>query len=132
MKTTPILLILGLLVVAAEAQAEVSPPRMLADRPAAHCQAPRWSPDGLNIAYDVYDPKKDTRETWIVSFTPDGRKSGDKQVNAGSGRASGLLGGRKPPVVELEWAPDMKLLSKPYVFSSVGARKNRVPGLGVV
>jgi len=124
MKTTPILFLLGLLVVAAEAQAEVSPPRMLADRPSAHCQSPRWSPDGLNVAYDVYDPKKDTRETWIVSFTADGRKSGDKQVLAGSGRASGLLGGRKPPVVELEWAPDMKLLSKPYVFSSVGARKN--------
>ena len=87
MKTTPILFAIGLFFVAVEAHAEVSPPRMLADRPAAHCQGPRWSPDGLNIAYDVYDPKKDTRETWIVSFSADGRKAGDKQVMAGSGRA---------------------------------------------
>lgn len=124
MRTTPLLIVLGFLVLATDALADISPPRVIADRPSAHCQGPRWSPDGLQVAYDVYDPKKDSRETWITSFAPDGRKTGDKRVKVGGGSASGLLGGRKPPIVELEWAPNMKLLSKPYVFSSVGPRKN--------
>lgn len=104
--------------------AEVGAARQVADRPSAHCQAPRWSPDGLQIAYDVYNPKKDTRETWIARFTADLRKEGEDEVTTGRSAASAALGGKKPPVVELTWAPDMKLLSKPYVFSSRGPKKN--------
>ncbi len=106
------------------ASAEVSSPRQIADRPSAHCQAPRWSPDALQIAYDVYNPKKDTRETWIAKFTPTLSKTGEDEVTTGRSAASAMLGGKKPPIVELAWAPDMKLLSKPYVFSSRGPKKN--------
>ncbi len=108
------------------AAADVSTPKLVADRPAAHCQAPRWAPDGSAIAYDVYDPKKDTREVWIVPVNGSGvpASSSAKEVTAGRGGASALLGGKKPPVVELAWAPDMKMASKPYVFSAMSPRKN--------
>lgn len=117
-------LIAPALLVSSEANAEVSSPRQLADRPAAHCQAPRWSPDGQQLAFDVYDPKKDTRQIWIAKFTGDMRKQGEDEVTTGRSAASSMLGGKRPPVVELAWAPDMKLLSKPYVFSSRGPKKN--------
>ncbi len=111
--------------VPAALHAEISTPRQIADRPAAHCDSPRWSPDGTQIAYDVYDPNKDTRETWIAHVTADGHREGDPtEVTAGHTQAADLLSGRKPPVVEFEWAPNMKLLSRPYVFSSRGANKN--------
>ncbi len=107
------------------ATAEVSTPKQIADRPSAHCQAPRWAPDGSQIAYDVYDPSKDSRETWLQKLSPDGRREANaEEVSAGRTGAADLLGGRKPPVVELEWAPNMKQLSRPYVFSSRGANKN--------
>ncbi len=108
------------------AQADVSTPRQLVDRPAAHCLAPNWSPDGQQLSYEVYHPKKDARETWIIKFSPGMRKARqDVEVNTGRGRARDLLGGgRKAPIVEFEWAPNMKLLSKPYVFSSVGLKRN--------
>ena len=105
--------------------AEVSTPRQLADRPSAHCQAPRWSPDGTQLAYEVYDPSKDSRETWVVKMTADGRRDGEpKEVTAGRTAAADLLSNRKPPVVEFEWAPTMKTASPPYVFSSRGLNKN--------
>lgn len=107
--------------------AEVSSPRQIADRPSAHCQSPKWSPDGLQIAFDVYEPKKDQRETWIMRFGKDGRKSGEEEIRPGQGGgARNLLGdgARKAPVVEFAWAPDMKLLNKPYVFSSRGPNKS--------
>ncbi len=114
----------AILLLAGGASAEVSTPRQVADRPAAHCQAPKWSPDGKQLAYEVYNPKEDTRETWIVEFTSDGRQKGQREVAAGRMGAAALLGGKKPPVVEFEWAPDMKLLNDPFVFSSRGAKKN--------
>lgn len=105
------------------AQADVSTPKLIADRPAAHCQAPRWSPDGKYLAYDVFEPKKDLRETWIVPAA--GGQDGMTEVTTGRGTGvSALLDGKKPPVVELAWAPNMKLLSKPYVFSTRGPKKN--------
>jgi|JI10StandDraft_1071094.scaffolds.fasta_scaffold14382_8 Tol biopolymer transport system component len=107
--------------VAAPAVAEVSTARQVADRPSAHCQTPRWSPDGKFLAYDVYDPTKDRREVWIAHLDGSGKMD---QVTAGGAKAAELLGAKEPPVVEFAWAPDMKLLSKPYVFSSVGPRKN--------
>jgi Tol biopolymer transport system component len=112
-------------VTASSAHAEVSTPRQVADRPAAHCQAPRFAPDGTQLAYEVYDPKADSRETWILKLSADGRPDGNPmEVTAGRAQAADLLSGKKPPVVEFEWAPNMKLLSRPYVFSSRGANKN--------
>ncbi|MCB9549106.1 MAG: PD40 domain-containing protein [Myxococcales bacterium] len=106
---------------AAPAGAEISTPRQIADRPAAHCQAPRWSPDGKLLAYDVYDPKKDKREVWIAHLDGSGKM---EQVSVGGAKAAELLGAKEAPVVEFAWAPDMKLLNKPYVFSSIGPKKN--------
>lgn len=117
----------SLLLLAAPVSAEISSPRQIGDRPSAHCQAPRWAPDGLHIAYDVYEPKKDLRETWIAKFSSDGRKVSEEEVSAAQGGgARDLLGdgARKPPVVEFAWAPDMKQLNKPYVFSSRGPNKS--------
>lgn len=108
----------------AGAAADVSTPRQVADRPAAHCQAPRWSPDGNQLAYEVYNPKADTRETWIIEFASDGRKKSVREVTTGRLGAAALLGGKKPPVVEFEWAPKMNLLNDPFVFSSRGPKKN--------
>ena len=107
------------------AHAEVSTPRQVADRPSAHCQAPRFAPDGSQLAYEVYDPKADNRETWILKLSGDLRPEGSPtEVSAGRTQAADLLAGKKPPVVEFEWAPNMKLLSRPYVFSSRGTNKN--------
>lgn len=114
----------GLLLAPALAAAEVSTPRQIADRPAAHCQTPRWSPDGKQLAFDVYRPKKDERETWILKFDGD-RKAGEEEVTTGrSAAAAALGGGTKAPIVDFAWAHDMTALSKPYVFSSRGVRKN--------
>jgi len=117
----PTSLALSSLALAVPAGAEVSTPRQIADRPSAHCQAPRWSPDGKQLAFDVYDPTKDKREVWIAYL--DGSNKVE-QVTVGGAKAAELLGAKEPPVVEFAWAPDMKLLSKPYVFSSIGPRKN--------
>lgn len=103
------------------ATAEVSTPKQVADRPAAHCQSPRWSPDGKQLAYDVYDPKNERREIWIVHLD-DGNRM--EQVTVAGGSASAKLGAKAPPVVELEWAPDMKLLNRPYVFSAMSPKRN--------
>ena len=115
------LLALPLLMAPNAALAEVSTPRQIADRASAHCKSPRWSPDGKQLAYDVYDPKREAREVWIVHLD-DGNRMEEVVVSGGS--AAAKLRGKKPPVLELEWAPDMKLLNKPYVFSSVGQQRN--------
>lgn len=124
MKTRTTAALFGAVLLATPALAEVSTPRLVADRPGAHCQAPKWSPDGLQVAFEVYEPKRDRRQSWIVKFSPDNRKVGEAQVKAGSASAGALLGGKEPPVVELSWAPQMNMLSKPYVFSSRGPKKN--------
>lgn len=122
MNTRSFLLVLGAaFILPSLSVAEVSTPRQVADRPKAHCQAPRWSPNGKQLAYDVYDPKRDVRETWIVHLD-DGNRM--EEVTVAGGGAAAKLGGKKPPVVELEWAPDMKLLNKPYVFSSMSPKRN--------
>ena len=91
-------------------------------------ETPGWilslGPDGKNVAYDVFNPKRDTRETWIVQVGPTGAPQGEKEVKTGRSGASALLGGKKAPVVELAWAPNMGVISKPYVFSSRGPKKN--------
>lgn len=120
-----LLYILLSLFIANTSLAEISVPRQIADRPAAHCQSPRWSPDGLQLAYDVFHPKKDAREIWIMKFNPKMRKSQDDiEVTAGRSRSGSLLGEKKPPIVDFEWASDMKILNNPYVFSSIGLKKN--------
>ena len=35
--------------------AELSTAVRVADRPAAHCHTPKWSPDGQQLAVGVYD-----------------------------------------------------------------------------
>ncbi len=107
------------------AQAEVSKPKQIAKRKAAHCQSPRWAPDGSAIAFDVYDPKAEAREVWIQPVGSSGRRAGSMiEVAPGRAGASALLGGKKPPVIDLEWAPKMNMLSKPYVFSARSPKKN--------
>ena len=98
--------------------------KLVADKPGAHCQAPQWSADGLQLAYEVYRPKKDTRETWIAELAPSGTVIKRSEVSTGRSQASALLGGRKAPIVDFEWAPTMTLLSKPYKLSSRGPKKN--------
>ncbi|MGC6417747.1 MAG: TolB family protein [Bradymonadia bacterium] len=106
------------------AVAEMSVSMRVASRPAAHCLAPRWSPDGKKLAVDVFEPKRDARETWIIEIDDAGRSVAEAEVTSTRGRASSRLGGSKAPVVELAWAPSMKLLNRPYVFSSRSPRKN--------
>ena len=93
------------------AVAEMSVSMRVASRPAAHCLAPRWSPDGKKLAVDVFEPKRDARETWIIEIDDAGRSVAEAEVTSTRGRASSRLGGSKAPVVELAWAPSMKLLS---------------------
>ncbi|MFN3202134.1 MAG: hypothetical protein ACE366_27265 [Bradymonadia bacterium] len=104
------------------ASAEVSRPVLLAQQPSAHCQAPRWAPDGSEVAYDVYNPKGDSRQTFITTLTPDGRPKNQRREVKIAGKSS--WGAKGPPVVDFEWAPDKKLLSDPFVFSSRGPKKN--------
>ena len=33
--------------------------------PAIHCTAPKWSPDGTQLAIHMYDPQKEFRSVWI-------------------------------------------------------------------
>ena len=108
MKKAPSLIILLALVFGAEAQAAPTAPVLLVERTSAHCQAPRWAPDGSKLAVDVFNPKKDIRSTWIISFGAGGQKLNETEVKTGRSSASALLG-EAAPIVELTWAPDMKL-----------------------
>ncbi len=124
MNRTPSLIVAIILILSTPAFADLSPAVKVAERVSAHCQTPRWSPDGKQLAVDVFNPKKDTRETWLLQVGPSNQKLGESEVRTGRSGASSLLGGKKAPIVELTWAPNMKLLSKPYVFSSRGPKKN--------
>ena len=105
--------------------AKIGVPQEIMARPSAHCQAPLWSPDGKNIAVDIYNPKKDTREVWIAKLNRDLQMVKESQVAPLGQKASRLNGGKAPPVIEFAWTPDMEMLSPPYVFSSQGLnRKN--------
>lgn len=91
----------------------------------AHCLAPQWSPDGQQLAIEVYRPRKDARETWIYKLSSSlGIKSSEQVLPLGVS-ASRLGGAKLPPVIEFAWTPDMEMLTPPYVFSSQGLqRKN--------
>ena len=67
--------------------------------------------------------QKDARGV-IVQVSDRNHAVGSKKVSVGRSQAGALLGAKKPPVVELAWAPKRDLLSKPYIFSSVGPKKN--------
>ena len=104
-----------------------APAKEVAKRRAAHCQAPRWAPDASRLAYEVYDPKRDKRETWLVvveSTTTGWAVGKSEQVVISKSKIIEALGGKQPPVVEFEWAPDMQASARPYVFSSQGIKKN--------
>ena len=115
---------LGVLFVTFSASAAELTVTMVADRANAHCQGPRWSADGKQLAYEVFQAKRDVRETWIVQLGPSLRPGQRQEVSAGRSRTSALLGGKKAPVVDFEWAPSMTLLSNPYIISSRGPKKN--------
>ena len=91
----------------------------------SHCLAPQWSPDGKQLAVEVYRPQKDTREVWVYKLSPTLEISKREQVLPLGGRSSRLGGAKLPPVIEFSWTPDMGMLDPPYVFSSQGLnRKN--------
>ena len=78
----------------------------------------------MTSRFEVYRPKKDTRETWIAEMDATDHVLKPSEVSTGRSQASALLGGRKAPIVDFEWAPTMTLLSKPYILSSRGPKKN--------
>ena len=99
----------------------------VASNPGSHCQAPRWSPDGNKLAYELYNPKRDTREMWIIEVrnsTGSITKGQREGVTAGSLGAASKLGGKAPPVIDFSWAPDMKSFARPYIFSARSPKKN--------
>ena len=106
------------------AHAQPSPPQSIFSLPGSHCQTPKWSPDGKEVAIELFAPKKDAREIVIVTVSDRNHSVGSQKVNVGRSQAGALLGAKKPPVVELAWAPNRNQLSKPYIFSSLGPRKN--------
>jgi Tol biopolymer transport system component len=105
--------------------AKISLPKEVVARPSAHCQAPLWSPDGKSLAVDIYNPKKDSREVWVIKLSNTLTMIKEEQVAPLGQKTSRLNGGKAPPVIEFAWTPDMDMLSPPYVFSSQGLnRKN--------
>ena len=124
---TPAVLILGISAVFCGqiAHAKVGTPVQVAARPSGHCQAPQWSPDGQKLAIDVYNPKVEAREVWVMDLNSRFNVTREEQVLPLGQRASRLNGGKTPPVIEFSWTPDMEMLNPPYVFSSQGMnRKN--------
>ena len=106
------------LCVTAEAHAKVSVPQEVAARPSSHCQAPQWSPDGKRLAIEVYFPKKETRQVWIMNLSERFHVTKEEQVGVLGQQTSRLADGKTPPVVEFTWTPDMEMLNPPYVFST--------------
>jgi Tol biopolymer transport system component len=92
--------------------------------PGTHCQTPKWSPDGQEISIEMFSPKKDAREIVIVKLNARNHSIAETMVSTGRSKSSALLGANRALVVELAWAPDRSQLSKPYIFSSLGPRKN--------
>jgi Tol biopolymer transport system component len=101
-----------------EALAKVSLPQEVAARPSSHCQAPQWSPDGKRLAMEVYFPKKETRQVWIMNLSDRFQVIKEEQVGVLGQQTSRLADGKAPPVVEFTWTPDMEMLNPPYVFST--------------
>ena len=83
--------------------------------PGTHCQTPKWSPDGQEIAIELFSPKG-SREIVIVKLNERNHGVSESKVGTGRSKSSALLGGNKPLVIELAWAPDRSQLSKPYIF----------------
>lgn len=124
---TPAMFLIGIsaALYSQEANAKVGLPIQVAARPSAHCQAPQWSPDGKKLAIDVYNPKVEAREVWVMELNERFNVNREEQVLPLGQRASRLNGGKTPPVIEFSWTPDMEMLNPPYVFSSQGMnRKN--------
>jgi Tol biopolymer transport system component len=116
-----VVLMLGL----TDALAKISQPQEIVSRPSAHCQAPQWSPDGTSLAIDVFNPKKKSREVWIIQLNDRLLPIKEERVGPLGQSTSRLNGGKNPPVVEFTWTPSMDMLSSPYIFSSQGLnRKN--------
>lgn len=101
-------------------QAQTGKARLLFGRNDTHCQTPKWSPDGKEIAVETFSPKKDLRGVVVV---PVSNPSSVTEVTAGQSKALAKLGEKKAVVGEFAWAPDRSTLTKPYIFSS-NARDN--------
>ena len=106
------------------ATAQSSVAQSIFSLPGTHCQTPKWSPDGQEIAIEMFSPKKDAREIVIVKLNARNHSIAETMVSTGRSKSSALLGANRALVVELAWAPDRSQLSKPYIFSSLGPRKN--------
>ena len=124
-QSTTLVASVGALILSLNAEAKVDVPVQVASRPSAHCQAPQWSPDGSKLAIDVYNPKIEAREVWVMDLNQKFTVTREEQVLPLGQKASRLNGGKTPPVIEFSWTPDMEMLNPPYVFSSQGMnRKN--------
>jgi Tol biopolymer transport system component len=110
---------------ASTAFAKISIPQEVVSRYAEHCQAPQWAPNGKQLAIDIYNPKKEAREVWVVHLTDRLVQIKEEQVKPLGQQTSRLNGGKSAPVVEFTWTPDMETLNPPYLFSSQSPqRKN--------
>jgi Tol biopolymer transport system component len=96
--------------------AEVTKPIELLSNPSAHCQAPQWSPDGEKLAVNVYSPKKDLHEVYVLDLN--GNRVSKKSKVKTTEQVSSLGGGKPAPILEFSWAPSMDMLSDPYIFST--------------
>lgn len=119
-----LLVLIFVILGASSAFAEPSAPQSVFSMPGSHCQTPKWSPDGKEIAIELFAPKRDAREIVIVKVNERNHSVGSEKVDVGRSQAGALLGAKVPPIVELAWAPNRSQLSKPYIFSSLGPRKN--------
>ena len=101
--------------------ARISPPQELISRPNAHCQNPRWAPNGRKLAVDVYQPRNESHSVFIVNISTSGAAAGEELVRIAGLSQSRLSRQSAPPVLEFAWAPNM---DTPYVFSTQGSRRN--------
>ena len=72
--------------------AQPSAPQSIFSLSGSHCQIPKWSPDGKEVAIELFAPKKDAREVVIVEVSDRNQWVKDRKVGAGRSRAGALLG----------------------------------------
>ena len=68
-----------------------------------NCYSARWSPEGDKVSYEVHFPKKEMKLTYLLELA--NRKEELVEADAGPSIISNFEGGKKPPVIELDFAP---------------------------